>query len=47
MALERRQTMSVEEYFLLEESDPDTRYEYIDGYVYVTAGGSSSLARNP
>ncbi len=27
--------MSVEEYFDLEENHPDTRYEYLDGYVYV------------
>ena len=40
MALERKRTMTVEEYFLLEENDPDTRYEYIDGYVYAMAGGS-------
>lgn len=40
MALEHRQTMTVEEYFLLEEHDPGTRYEYVDGYVYAMAGGS-------
>jgi Uma2 family endonuclease len=40
MALEHRQTMTVEEYFLLEKNDPDTRYEYVDGYVYAMAGGS-------
>ncbi len=40
MALERQQTMTVEEYFLLEKNDPDTLYEYIDGYVYAMAGGS-------
>ena len=34
MAIEHPQTMSVEEYFQLEENDPDTRYEYIDGHVY-------------
>ena len=41
MALEHRQTMTVEEYFQLEENDPDTRYEYIDGHVYAMAGGSA------
>lgn len=40
MALEHRPPMSVEEYFLLEKNDPDTCYEYIDGYVYAMAGGS-------
>ena len=29
--------MTVEEYFQLEENDPDTRYEYIDGHVYAMA----------
>ncbi len=33
-------TMTVEEYVLLEQNDPDTRYEYVDGYVYAMAGGS-------
>jgi Uma2 family endonuclease len=41
MALEHSQTMTVEEYFQLEENDPDTRYEYIDGYVYAMAGGTA------
>ncbi|HYL44346.1 MAG TPA: Uma2 family endonuclease [Ktedonobacteraceae bacterium] len=40
MALERQRTISVEEYFALEESNPETRYEYIDGYVYMMAGGT-------
>lgn len=40
MALEYRQTMSVEEYFALEEQNSETRYEYIDGYVYMMAGGT-------
>ncbi len=31
MALEHHQTMSVEEYFALEEQHPETRYEYVDG----------------
>jgi Uma2 family endonuclease len=38
MAIEHPQTMTVEEYFLLEENDPDTRYEYVDGQVYAMAG---------
>jgi Uma2 family endonuclease len=40
MALEHRRTMTVEEYFLLEKNDPDTCYEYIDGYIYAMSGGS-------
>lgn len=44
MALERTKTMSVEEYFELEEHNPDTRYEYLDGYVYMMSGGSANHA---
>lgn len=44
MALERTVTMSVEEYFALEENNPDTRYEYLDGYVYMMSGGSANHA---
>lgn len=36
--------MSVDEYFELEENNPDTRYEYLDGYVYMMAGGSANHA---
>src|SRR5216683_4583286 len=32
--------MSVKEYQALEESDPVNYYEYVDGYVYMMAGGS-------
>jgi Uma2 family endonuclease len=42
MAIEHRQTMTVAEYFQLEENDPDTRYEYIDGHVYAMAGGTAN-----
>jgi Uma2 family endonuclease len=42
MAIEHPQTMTVEEYFQLEEKDPDTRYEYIDGHVYAMAGGTAN-----
>lgn len=38
MVLERQQTMTVEEYFLLEKSNPDVRYEYVDGSLYAMAG---------
>lgn len=44
MALEHTPTMSVEEYFALEENNPDTRYEYLDGYVYMMSGGSANHA---
>lgn len=32
--------MSVEEYLELDEHNPDTRYEYLDGYAYMMSGGS-------
>jgi Uma2 family endonuclease len=35
-----RTRMSVQEYFELERSSPDRRYEYIDGEVYLMAGGT-------
>ena len=44
MASERTPTMSVEEYFGLEENNPDTRYEYLDGYAYMMSGGSANHA---
>ncbi|MGH2638416.1 MAG: Uma2 family endonuclease, partial [Rhabdochlamydiaceae bacterium] len=37
--------MSVEEYFQLRESDPDHRYEYIDGEVFMMAGGTVRHSR--
>ena len=40
MALRQPQTMSVEEYFQLEEDDRVHRYEYVDGLVYMMAGGT-------
>jgi len=42
MAIENRRTMTVEEYFQLEENDSDTRYEYIDGHVFAMAGGTAN-----
>lgn len=36
----RPKTMSVEEYFDLEKNEFGVRYEYVDGYVYMMAGGS-------
>src|SRR5258708_2450127 len=32
--------MSVEEYFELEKKNPEICYEYVDGYVYMMAGGT-------
>ena len=46
MALEHPQTMTVEEYFHLEETDTENRYEYIDGQVYMMAGAPSTTARS-
>jgi len=37
--------MSVEEYFKLRENDPDHRYEYIDGEVYMMGGGTVRHSR--
>lgn len=42
MAIEHQRTMTVEEYFQLEENDPGTRYEYVDGHVYAMAGGTAN-----
>lgn len=44
MASEQLQMMSIEEYFELEESHPDTRYEYLDGYIYMMSGGTLNHA---
>lgn len=41
MAAERQsRLLSVEEYFELEKNASGVRYEYVDGYVYMMAGGS-------
>lgn len=41
MAAEHRpQMMSVKEYFELEKNASGICYEYVDGYVYMMAGGS-------
>lgn len=42
MGIEHRETMTVEEYFRLEENDAETRYEYVDGHVYAMAGGTAN-----
>src|SRR5437899_3988534 len=41
MAVEHPRVMTVEEYFRLEENDPNTRYEFIDGHVSAMAGGTA------
>jgi Uma2 family endonuclease len=40
MALAHRPSMSVEDYLELDRSSIETRYEYIDGYVTMLAGGT-------
>lgn len=37
---ERQERKSLEEYFAILESDPEHRYEYLDGYIYMMTGGS-------
>lgn len=49
MALHNRSTISVEEYLQLDRNSLDVRYEYIDGYIRMLAGGSadhSTIAMN-
>ncbi|GAC1520936.1 MAG: Uma2 family endonuclease [Ktedonobacteraceae bacterium] len=40
MALHHHSTMSVEEYLEMDRSSKEARYEYIDGYVRLLAGGT-------
>jgi Uma2 family endonuclease len=42
MAIDNMQNLTVEEYFQLEESDPNTHYEYVDGQVHALAGGTAN-----
>src|SRR5438132_13565937 len=42
MAIEHQRSMTVEEYFQLEENDPETCYQYIDGHLYAMAGGTAN-----
>ena len=37
---EQKERISLEEFFALVESDPEHRYEYIDGYPYMMTGGT-------
>ena len=41
MALHNRSTISVEEYLQLDRNSLDVRYEYIEGYIRMLAGGSA------
>lgn len=41
---ELQERKSLEEYFALLESDPEHRYEYLDGYIYMMTGGSPDHA---
>src|SRR5713226_8903147 len=40
VARPNRGWMSVGDYLTLDQNSPDVRYEYIDGYVYLMAGGT-------
>jgi Uma2 family endonuclease len=43
MVAERhRSTMSVEDYLALDRSSIESRYEFIDGYAYLLAGGTAN-----
>ncbi len=44
MALQHERSVTVEEYLEIEENDPDTRYEYLDGELFAMAGGSLNHA---
>lgn len=38
-------SMTLDEYFELMRKNPDTKYEYLDGQVYLMAGGTANHAR--
>ena len=40
MTLPHRPVMTVEEYFVLDQNNTGGRYEYIDGYIRLLAGGT-------
>lgn len=40
VAQPNRGWMSVKDYLALDENSPGSRYEYIDGYIYLMAGGT-------
>ncbi len=37
--------LSVEAYFAREDAHPDSRYEYLDGRIFMVSGGSRHHAR--
>lgn len=41
VAQPNRGWMSVKDYLALDENSPGSRYEYIDGYIYLMAGGTA------
>jgi hypothetical protein len=41
---EHKERISLEAFFALVESDPEHRYEYIDGYAYMTTCGTPDHA---
>ncbi len=45
MALPNRSPLSVEEYLQLDQGSSEARYEYIDGYVRMLAGGTPNHAK--
>lgn len=45
MALPHDIHMTVEEYFAIDERDPNTRYEYIDGHIRMLSGGTPDHAK--
>lgn len=38
-------TMTIDEWRALERANPDVKYEYIDGWVYLMSGGTANHAR--
>jgi Uma2 family endonuclease len=41
VAQQKEPHYTVEEYFALEDDNPDVKHEYIDGHVYMMSGGST------
>lgn len=45
MALQHHPPMTVEEYLQLDKQSAEAKYEYIDGHVYMLAGGTPNHAK--
>jgi len=45
MALQHHPSMTVEEYLQLDKQSTEAKYEYIDGHVYMLAGGTPDHAK--